>query len=77
MEPLNVSDIARGLDYDKTKLLKAIERLGREEVINRYCWHNETKDRECIDRLMDDFLNGNWVDHQGTPQGQYFWTRHD
>jgi hypothetical protein len=70
---LNVSDIASSLHYDKEKLLKAIERFGREEIVSRLCWHNATNDRATIDKLITDFLNGDWVDHQGTPQGKYFW----
>lgn len=73
MKELDVSDIASGLRYDKEKLLKAIERFGREEIISRLCWHNATNDRATIDKLITDFLNGNWVDEQGTPQGTCFW----
>ena len=70
---LNISDIAASINYDKEKLLKAIEQFGREEIISRYCWHNETNDRATIGELIDDFLNDNWVDHRGNPQGRYFW----
>lgn len=55
MAELNVSDIACGLNYDKEKLLKAIELFGREEIINRLCWHNSTNDRAKIDKLITDF----------------------
>jgi hypothetical protein len=70
---LNVSDIGCSINYDKEKLINAIEKLGIEEIITRYCWHTETEDRDAISNLITKFLNDDWVDDRGTPLGRYFW----
>lgn len=68
---ININDI---VIYFRTKerLLEAIKKAGREEMVKRICWLKDEPDSKLVDSLFTKFLKDDWVDDKGTPLGNYF-----